>query len=177
VTPASLFHLKIVLRIAALLTVLGALVMVFVVLAVGQTEQQGYLQSLSRLQISQERLMPLVLAAGLFLLTVSAFVTWLIALYSSFRIAGPLYRLTRNLEQELQQNRLERPMPIRRGDQFQTHGRLLREAVAALHDHYQDLGRQLMAMENDLAGGTMAPDEVLRQYREQLHRLHGDVRY
>jgi hypothetical protein len=68
-------------------------------------------------------------------------------------------------------------MPIRRGDQLQTHGRLLREAVAALHDHYQDLGRQLMAMENDLAGGTMAPDEVLRQYREQLHRLHGDVRY
>lgn len=176
-TPASLFHLKIVLRIAALLTVLGALVMVFVVLAVGQTEQQGYLQSLSRLQISQERLMPLVLAAGLFLLTVSAFVTWLIALYSSFRIAGPLYRLTRNLEQELQQNSLERPMPIRSEDQLQTHGRLLREAVAALNDHYQDLGRQLMAMEHDLAGGTLEPDEVLRRYREQLHRLHGDVRY
>ncbi|WP_428605689.1 hypothetical protein [Sedimenticola sp.] len=176
-TSGSLFHLKIVLRIAALLTILGALVMVSVVLAVGQTEQQGYLQSLSRLQISQERLMPLVLAAGLFLLTVSAFVTWLIALYSSFRIAGPLYRFTRNLEQELEHSNLERPVPIRREDQLQTSGRLLAESVAALNEHYQELGRQLMAMDRHLADGTMEPDEVLRQYREQLHRLHGDVHY
>lgn len=174
---ATLFHLKIVVRIAALLALFGALAMAAVVLAVGQTDQQNYLASLSHLQISQERLMPLVFAAGLFLLTVSAFVTWLIALYSSFRIAGPLYRLTRNLEQELEQQSLHRPAPVRREDRLQSQARLLGEAVAALESHYEELGRELRAIDHDLAVSGAEPGAVLRRYQDRLQRLHDDVRY
>lgn len=147
--------------------------MVFVVLVIGHGQGEGYLDSLGRLQLSRDRLLPLVLAAGLFLLTVAAMVTWLIALYSSFRVAGPLYRLTRNLEHQLEENNLESPLPIRRGDQLQHHSRLLGRAVDRLRESYLEIRillRELSALD---------PGEQVRreQIIDRLRELRDGLRY
>jgi len=65
--------------------------------------------------LTHRQLGPALLVGGLILLVLVAAITWLVALYGSFRFAGPLYRFTRNLREASRQP----PMGIRQDDALQ----------------------------------------------------------
>lgn len=106
--------------------------------ATGQ-DYGGLIQAYS---LAQYRLGPTILIGGLFLLAFTALLTGLIALYSSFRVAGPLFRLSRNLESAISQGPLK-PVSIRDSDELHQEADLLAHALSNLASHYDALQREI----------------------------------
>lgn len=98
----------------------------------------NYNRSINMMLLTQDRLPCVMLIIGLLLVTATGITTWFIALYSSFRIAGPLYRFARNIELEIN----EGPIPIiniRATDQLQAESEALANTVNSLQQHYQKI--------------------------------------
>lgn len=118
---------------------LVALTALFLVIA---PPSPDYLETLSRLSATRQQL-PLLMAVGGLLLAIGTGVTtWLIALYSSFRVAGPLHRFCIDLEQGIRTGEVPR-IRIRQSDHLQDEARRLEESVAALYRHYDELAQAL----------------------------------
>jgi hypothetical protein len=83
--------------------------------------------------LSRQSLPTALLVAGLSLMVWVGVLTWLVALMGSFRVAGPLYRLARNLEAALGGDAL---VGVRRGDALQDTVARLSAATSALNEHY-----------------------------------------
>lgn len=90
-----------------------------------------------------------LLLASLGLTAITAVVTWLISLYSSFRVAGPLYRFGKNLE-ELATRDLPRLLPLRADDELQAEAGELNAAAAVLAEHYASLQAAIDACERTI---------------------------
>ena len=136
--PEMLAHLRWVARISLWIGIgAGAGLAVVLYLLTNLTGQSygGLIQSYS---LAQYRLGPAMLIGGLFLLVLTAALTGLIALYSSFRVAGPLFRLSRNLEVAISRGPVK-PVPIRDTDDLHQEALLLEEALGALASHYDGL--------------------------------------
>lgn len=96
--PLIFFHLKLVAKISL---AIGAIALMALVIALTLvTDQSGdtYSAIVQVQHLKGENLGKVMLLAGLVLVTLTSLVTWLIALYSSVRIAGPLYRFSQNLQ-------------------------------------------------------------------------------
>lgn len=114
-----------ILAIVALLVVLNVL-----------TDDSGktYSDLVRSRSITDFYLRPTLVIGGCLLIGVSAFLTWLVALFASFRIAGPLFRFTRNFEM-LRKGSVRGPIPIRRSDLLQNEAAQLAAAHARLAEH------------------------------------------
>lgn len=109
----------------SLLAVIGLLIVFFSVASPGES----YQQNIRALSLSQKNLPWVMLVSGLILTLITSVITWLITLYSSFRITGPLYRFSRNVEAWV--NHGERNIiPLRREDSLQQEARLMEETVS-----------------------------------------------
>ncbi|WP_206485984.1 hypothetical protein [Thalassotalea sp. G2M2-11] len=98
-----------------------------------------YLSILQSLTNSQNNLSVILLGVGIWLIGATAATTYVITLYSSFRVAGPLFRFARNLEFGHQH---KTPLPfikIRSYDYFQEECVLMETSINALLEHYQVL--------------------------------------
>jgi hypothetical protein len=78
------------------------------------------------------------LVFGLAMVSFAGITAWLVSLYSTFRVAGPLFRFSRNLEMEIERGPIA-PIPIRRCDQLQREWKEFDAGVAALREHYDQL--------------------------------------
>ncbi len=103
---------------------------------------ETYLQHVQSLALTQRHLPITMLLCGLLLAVGTGLTTWLIVLYSSFRVAGPLYRFARNLEAGAQTGAVPR-IRIRHTDYLQAECRALEEAVAAVEAHRGSLDNAL----------------------------------
>ncbi|MDO9063660.1 MAG: hypothetical protein Q7U25_00450 [Sulfuricella sp.] len=97
--------------------------------------------------ITRQSLGPSMLLAGLFLASAGAAITWLISLYASSRIAGPLFRLSRNMEILIGSGDATLT-PLRKKDLLQEEARQLVRSVNLLQGHYREIGA---AADNALA--------------------------
>ena len=144
--PGSV-DLKLVSRVA-LLTSLGSIILLVVsVLFLTDLTGNSYAEIVYSHSVTQKNLKPVLLISGLCLLVFVTFITWLITLYSSFRIAGPLFRFAQNLKQA---GKGIKPIGIREGDALQDVSRLLLESVTSLHSHYQDIDKHVAQILGDL---------------------------
>ena len=166
----SRIDLKLVSRVA-LFTSLGSIILL-VVSVLFLTDQRGssYAEMVYAYSVTQRHLKPVLIISGLCLLAFVAFTTWLITLYSSFRIAGPLYRFSQNLKQA---SKGIKPVGIRREDALQDVSRLLQESVTTLQRHYQDIDQHVAQLLNDLQN-TQTLDESALQ--EEIKALKKRVR-
>lgn len=96
--PAMLFSLRRVARIALGIGAGAACVPAVTVFFLGDRSGACYDELIRSRSLNQQLLGPALAIGGLVLVAFSTALTWGIALYSSFRVAGPLFRLTRNLE-------------------------------------------------------------------------------
>lgn len=169
----NLLLFKKIARIALWVSGLSLITLGALVLAVNNPSGD-YLSMLTTLANSQENLLFIIILAGVWLLSATAITTYVITLYSSFRVAGPLFRFARNLEFGHQH---ENPMPhirIRNYDYFQEECRLMDESIDTLINHYRTLAEQVDAI-NKLNAQEPIDKVVLIEkimlLRDQANRL------
>jgi hypothetical protein len=133
--PLIFFHLKLVAKISL---AIGAVAMIALVIALTMiTDQSGasYSAIVQVQHLKSENLGKVMLLAGLVLLAITGLVTWLIALYSSFRIAGPLYRFSQNL-QLATANESAALINIREGDSLQQEEEMIKQTVMTVRAYH-----------------------------------------
>jgi 4-amino-4-deoxy-L-arabinose transferase-like glycosyltransferase len=150
--------------VALAVALTAVLLLAALLLFVSDGAGHSYLEAVTRQQATRDALAPALWAAGLALVAVSATVAWLAALHASFRYAGPLYRLERNLERALAEGPAAAG-PIRHGDQLQAEYRRFAEALDALRAHHDALAQAV-----DQAGAADAdgwPEALARLERTE----------
>ena len=168
-------HMKRVGKIALGVGLLTAVSLSLVVFYLAGEPGDSYVQIIQSYSLSKKQLAPTLGLAGLLLLTVAGLVTWVITIYSTFRVAGPLYRFSCTLEKEIE----EGPLPvdkIRTTDLLQQEHQLLAEGVKNLQDHYDamselvDLAQfQLDLPDPNLGGGL---NKTLSELKNLDRRVH-----
>lgn len=136
--PEIHIHLRWVASFALCVGVIatGGLILTLFVL----TDSSGttYGELINSNSLVQSYLWPTLLISGCLLVAFTAVCTWLITLYSSFRIAGPLFRFSRNLETSIAIGS-HKPIPIRDSDLLQKDAELLASTLVAVDAHYTNL--------------------------------------
>lgn len=169
-----IFHFKLVGKIALICGALSFGVLLAALLFISDAAGENYWHVVRSHSITRESLGPSLVVAGCLLAVAVAIITWLFSLYASFRIAGPLYRFARNMEQLIGTGPA-RIVPIRQDDQLQGEARQLQEAAERLADHYRQMAAAtdgaLTAIDAADAGGS-----ELAQAVETLRELDGHVR-
>ncbi len=137
----SLMQLKMVGRVAVIFSTAatGGLVALLWVLGEGGDAYGAIVGSGLR---AESRLDVTLWFFGLLMCALAGVSTWILALYASFRFAGPLYRFARNLQQTIDHD--PTPLaPLRGEDILQRESSALHSTVGALTGHYRALGDAL----------------------------------
>ena len=114
----------------------------------------GYGKLIGTLGMAGQRLGPAMLVFGLAMIIFAGITTWLLSLYASFRIAGPLYRISRDLELQVEPGSIA-PVPIRTTDGLQGEWKGFEASVAALRAQHEELRKALGDVEKALGKNTV----------------------
>lgn len=165
--------LKLVSRFALYITLVAIVLLVLTVLFLTDKMGASYAEIIYAHSFSQKHLKPVLLISGLCLLSFVAFITWLFTVYSTFRIAGPLYRFSRNLEQAAEG---VPPLGLRKDDALQDVSEQLKQSVGTLHGHYRDIDKQIneLLYQIDIKDGTEL-DENMDKLRALVQKAKIDV--
>lgn len=159
-SPEILFHLRWVAKIALAVGAMATAGLAIMLGVLTDDTGESYGALIQSHSVAQYRLGPALLVGGLFLLAFAAILTWLITLYSSFRIAGPLFRLSRNLERGTTQWPTK-PVPLRASDRLQPEGALLGDAFSTMAAHYEGLHQEVHQALRQMEEGATTADERL----------------
>jgi len=135
IVPVSM-HLQLIGKVALITSAVAALILLVVIFFVSADGGGSYLEALQSHSISQSNLGVVMLISSLLLVGFVAVVTWVVTLYASFRVAGPLFRFCRDLELS---PITDRPIGIRKDDYLQEVSEELLETVAILRSHYKEV--------------------------------------
>lgn len=130
-----LLRLRLVSRIALIVGGLACLSMVLVLTFITDKSGVNYDTIIRSFSLSRQHLGPALLVAGLFLVSISGVITFLLSLYTGFYIAGPLYRFARNLESFIEQGPVA-PIPTRDKDKLKHEEQLIKRSIVKLQSHY-----------------------------------------
>ena len=159
--------------VSSAISLLGTVVMLATLYLLFRAQPgQSYYQVIQSLTLSQERLVPAMMLAGSAIAILAGLITWLIVLYSSHRVAGPLYRFSKNLELEIGQGPIT-PVQLRRDDSFQTLSARLAGAADSLESYYEDQLRLVEALTQCVEAEDA---QGVEQYRKRLCDLAGRAR-
>lgn len=150
---ATLFHLQLVAKIAFLLALISAAGLLTVIFWVTDDSGASYGSIIMSRSLTQQKLAPVMVVFGLLSVFVAATATWLIALYSSHRIAGPLFRFAENIT-AIHRDAFASPVAIRQTDMLQRDWQAFDAAQRRLREHYGDLRDALVACQR----AQSAPD-------------------
>lgn len=109
---------------------------------------------------ARQSLGPAMLVFGLAMVGFAGITAWVFSLYASFRIAGPLYRISRDLEQQMEHGPIA-PTPIRTTDRLQREWQEFDAGVAALRAHYAELRQALSQVDSMLRADAADPASLL----------------
>jgi len=170
--PLIFVHLKLVAKISLAVGSVAVLSLLGTLTILGPSGANSYAAIVRSNAITSEHLGTIMLLAGLVLVALAGVLTWLIALYSSFRIAGPLYRFSQNLR--LASACDSAPLvKLRHGDPLRPQAENIESSVANLRTHYtaiEELARNAgVALER---GDAVAYAEAVAQ----LKAIDGKVR-
>ncbi len=171
---SAALRFKMISRIALATTLAAGAVLVAAVLLLEDGQGMDYFSLVQSYTVTQKNLDAMLIIAGLFLLFCVGAASWVLTLYASFRIAGPLFRMARNLE--LASSRRDLP-GIRKKDCLQKVSQQLQGAVNRLHDHYACMGSQLDHLEQELRKEPK-DEHAIKSYMNALqdnaHRIRLD---
>ena len=131
-------RLRLTARVAVGVSLAGTIaLLVTLYLLLREQSTENYFQIIQSLTRSQDHLAFAMLTAGTLIILVAALVTWIITLYSSHRVAGPLYRFSKNLEMEIERGPVA-TTALRKDDDFQELSKKLGSAAEGLSRFYED---------------------------------------
>jgi len=171
--PGTLFHVKWVGKIALLVALAAAAGLLAVVFGVTDDQTSSYAGLVASRGMTQQKLAPVMWIFGLLCVLVAALTTWLISLYSSHRIAGPLFRFVQNIKAILQQP-FSVPLAIRKTDVLQSEWQEFDAAQARLRSHYGALRDALTQCQAHAAANDV-PELARAVARLQEVQRHGKL--
>lgn len=163
--PMIFFHLKLVAKISVAVGTLAVLALLAVLTLITGDGGESYGAIIRSHSLTRQHLGAAMLVAGLLLVAITGFITWLIVLYSSFRVAGPLYRFSQNLKLAGASDSIEL-IELRAGDALSKQADGIKQAVATLRRHRVELNQAFDQASSALATGNAA------QYAEAVARLN-----
>lgn len=169
--PPIFFHLKLVAKISLALGVIALSALVIALTLVTDQGGESYSAIVQVQQLKSDNLGKVMLLVGLVLLTLTSLVTWAIALYSSLRIAGPLYRFSQNL-QLATADEAAPLVALRKGDALNAEAELIQQTVQAVRTHQGALDAALRQAAEAISRGD--PDGYA-QAVAHLRRLDEQV--
>jgi hypothetical protein len=174
-SPASMhFRFERVGKIALYVGVAGGAGLLGVLYLLSDNSATSYAQITIAHSLASRNLGPALLVFGLVMVTFAGIVTWLISLYSSFRVAGPLFRFARNLELAI--DRSTNPfIAIRRTDHLQAEWQQFQAGMSALRGHYDALRRATDGVARALEAGPAAPAQALTEAIGDLREIESRV--
>jgi len=173
--PLLVFRLNLVGKVALMVGAVACAGLVLVLLFITDKSGTSYGEIVRSNNFTRNSLGPAMLVAGLILVAFTAVITWIVSLYSSFRIAGPLFRFARNLEAMMEKGP-SAPVPIRRKDRLQLEGEQLARSIASLQAHYAEMravaGHAVVLLaSNDNGTNEMLPAEIAKLKEFDRHVL------
>jgi len=171
---AAKLRFKIITRIALSATLAGGLLLLVAVLFFKNGQGLNYLHLMQSYTVTQKNLDSMLWIAGLFFIFCVGAASWCLALYFSFRMAGPLFRMARNLEVASS----TRHFPdIRKRDCLQKLSQQLKASVSELHDHYAGITSQLDQLEHEFSKATPDSESIessINSLKGQMHHVRLD---
>ncbi len=164
--PVTL-DVKLIATIGLGVAVACAVGLLLLLVQVGEDGASGYARMVSTVGLARQNLGWATLLVGLVTLGFVGMTTWLWSLYASFRNTSPLNRISRALEQQIEQGSMS-PVPIRANDRLQSEWKEFEASVAALGAQHEELRQALgavkeaLAVETATAGGTSLARSVAR---------------
>lgn len=151
--PEIMFHLRWIAKIALSIGAMAAAGLWLTLTLLTDNSGTSYGELIQSSNFVHAYLGPMLLIGGCLLVACAGLITWLIALYSSFRVAGPLFRFSRNIERAIAQGPIK-PIPIREDDRLHRDAILLTHSLAAVEMHYRQLELELEAQLEWVAGSA-----------------------
>lgn len=170
--PLIFFHLKLVAKVALAAGVAAVLCLLVAMSFLAGPSGESYENIVRNSSITRAQMGPVMLLAGLILVALVGIVTWMIALYSSFRIAGPLYRFAQNFKLAMTSDSAGL-INLRAGDSLRAQEQHIKQAVSALRAHHamlDQLSRQASsALEQGDADAYAEAVARLKVLDEKVH--------
>ncbi len=133
--PMVFFHLKLVAKISLAVGALAVLVLLAVLTLITGDSGESYGAIIRSHNLTRQGLGAAMLVAGLLLVAITGLITWFIVLYSSFRVAGPLYRFSQNLKLARTSD-TSALLELRQGDALPQQAADIKQAVSTLRQHH-----------------------------------------
>jgi hypothetical protein len=133
-----LLRLHLISRVSLIVGGLSCICMLLALTFITDNSGVNYETIIRSYSLSQQHLAPTLLVAGLFLVSFSGVITFLIALYTGFYIAGPLFRFARNIELFIEQGPVS-PIPTRKNDQLKQEEQQIRRSIIKLQQQYDEI--------------------------------------
>jgi low affinity Fe/Cu permease len=168
------FSMQWVAKIALSVAAIAAAALLLAIFLATDDSGSDYAHVILTHSLTRQSLGPAILVFGLLMVVVAAIATWLIALYGSFRIAGPLFRFSHNL-QSIIDNAFAVPMAIRQTDMLQGEWKQFDASQARLRDHYGSLRQALDQCRQALQAGGKPDEALLRQALARLQEVERRV--
>lgn len=166
--------LRLVARLALSVGAIATAGLVVTLSLLNNSSGVSYEELIQSHSVTQTYLRPILLISGCFLVAFVAVCTWLITLYSSFRVAGPLFRFSRNLETAIALGP-RKPIPIREGDSLQQDAALLASSLAALEAHYTKLHEEVTEAITQIKDGKVDQTQLqmmTAKLKQLIVRIH-----
>lgn len=173
--PAIVLHFRTVGKISLYTGLVTAICLFFTVYYLAGSGAQGkdYSEIFSAYALTKKQLGTTMFISGMILVTITGVITWIIVLYSTFRVAGPLHWFSKNLDEQI----MSGPVPVnkkRSGNRLHEEHLRFSGGASRLQLHYDamsewvDLAKvQLQLPETNLGGGLT---ETIKKLQE-LDRL------
>lgn len=136
--PLIFFHLKLVAKISLAVGAVAIVSLLISLTLISGPSGDSYAAIIRNNSITRAHLDPVMLLIGLMLVAVAGVITWMITLYSSFRIAGPLYRFSQNLKLASTSDSANL-IELREGDKLMQQAAQIKLAVATLREHIAEV--------------------------------------
>ncbi|NNE64805.1 MAG: hypothetical protein HKN34_12030 [Gammaproteobacteria bacterium] len=165
-------RLRVTAKVAIGVSLLSALILFMVLYFVLiDHSEKNYLEAIASLTRSQQQLAFAMFVAGALILILAGIITWLVTLYFSHRIAGPIYRFTKNLELEIEKGPVS-TIAIRKEDSLQALSTKLETAAEGLSRYY-DSQKEIVDQIYRLVDGEYEVDG--KEFSKRIDQLQKTV--
>jgi len=168
------FHLRWVAKIALSVGVLAFIILIIELFMITDDKGMEYSRIILSDHLTYENLVPTIMVFGLLLTIVASIITWMVSLYGSFHIAGPLYRFSQNMKNVIE-HPSNKPIAIRHTDLLQSEWQEFAASLSKLDQHYRQLRAACEEVEQALPPDAKADLSAVREAVARLKEVERHV--
>lgn len=155
-----------------LLVLAGSVISGIIIYAMSRTTvTTTFVNSKLTIKSTADFIMPAVLLASAVVIVITGIAAIAITLFTSHKIAGPLYRLEKDID-EITAGNLDISLNLRRGDEIKPVAASLNRMVKSIKDRITTVKEELVEVENEL---TAAPNAASENIKKRIRRAKDTI--